>query len=317
MGIYYSHAIDWMDGGDAGEAQYRKEHPDYIDNYAINHFDPSPVKFEDYIEKKAKPQMREILKKFPNLVEVWYDYPRNMNLKQSFEFYKLAYDIQPACLVNSRVGNDLGDFLNAGDNEIPTDVDSKYKTWETPGTLNNTWGYKSYDNDWKSLDEMLFWIVEIASKGGNYLLNVGPDGNGVIPEASVKILKEIGAWMKINGDAIYGTKRWTTTKEGPTTLEMKSTTFRKENGFNSSFTPEDFWFTVKDNNIYVISLANRVSEKVSVKSLFDCRKNIKSIKVLGNNESLKWLASDGKVSVSLPSDRKSNEQGFVLKVELK
>ena len=168
-------------------------------------------------------------------------------------------------------------------------LDSKYKTWETPGTLNNTWGYKSYDNDWKSLDEMLFWIVEIASKGGNYLLNVGPDGNGVIPEASVKILKEIGAWMKINGEAIYGTNRWTTTKEGPTTLEMKSTTFRKENGFNSAFTPEDFWFTVKDNNVYVISLANRVSEKISVKSLFDCRKKIKSIKVLGNNESLKWV----------------------------
>src|SRR5665647_1156636 len=79
MGIYYSHSIDWIDGGDAGEAQYKKEHPDYIDNYAINHFDPSPVKFADYIEKKAKPQMREILKKFPNLVEVWYDYPRNMN----------------------------------------------------------------------------------------------------------------------------------------------------------------------------------------------------------------------------------------------
>ncbi len=316
MGIYYSHSIDWMDGGDAGEAQHRKEHPDYIDNYAINHFDPSPVKFEDYIEKKAKPQMREILKKFPDLVEVWYDYPRNMNLQQSFDFYKLVYDIQPECLVNSRVGNDLGDFLNAGDNEIPIDVDSKYKTWETPGTLNNTWGYKSYDNDWKSLDEMLFWIVEIASKGGNYLLNVGPDGNGVIPEASVKILKEIGAWMKINGDAIYGTKRWTTTKEGPTTLEMKSTTFRKEKGFNSAFTSQDLWFTAKDNNVYVISLADPVSGKVSVKSLYECRQKIKSIKMLGNNESLKWETSADKVSVFLPEAAEINLPGFVLKVEL-
>ena len=67
-------------------------------------------------------------------------------------------------------------------------------------------------------------------------MNVGPDGNGVIPDASVKILKEIGAWMKINGEAIYGTGRWTTMKEGPTGLEMKSTTYRKEHGFNSVFT---------------------------------------------------------------------------------
>jgi alpha-L-fucosidase len=316
MGIYYSHSIDWMDGGDAGEAQYSKEHPGYIDNYAINHFDPSPVSFTDYLEKKAKPQMREILTKFPNLVEVWYDYPRNMNLQQSFDFYKLAYDIQPACLVNSRVGNDLGDFLNAGDNEIPTDIDSKYKTWETPGTLNNTWGYKSYDNDWKSLDEMLFWIVEIASKGGNYLLNVGPDGNGVIPEESVKILKQIGAWMKINGEAIYGANKWTTKKEGPTTLEMKSTTFRKENGFNYAFTSEDFWFTVKNNNIYVISLANLATEKISVRSLYDCRQKIKSIKMLGNNESLKWETSADKVSVFLPLAENAVMPGFVLKVEL-
>ncbi|MBK7711960.1 MAG: alpha-L-fucosidase [Bacteroidales bacterium] len=317
MGIYYSHSIDWMDGGDAGEAQYRNEHPGYIDNYAINHFDPSPVKFTEYIEKKAKPQMREILKKFPNLVEIWYDYPRNMNLEQSFDFYKLAYDIQPNCLVNSRIGNDLGDFLNAGDNEIPTDIDSKYKTWETPGTLNNTWGYKSYDNDWKSLDEMLFWIVEIASKGGNYLLNVGPDGDGVIPPGSVKVLKEIGAWMKVNGEAIYGTSKWITKKEGPTKPEMKSTSARKENGFNSSFTAQDFWFTAKGNNVYVISLADHVGEKITVKSLYECRQKIKSIKILGNNESLKWEASDNKITVFLPIASITSLPGFVFKVELK
>ena len=261
--------------------------------------------------------MHEILKKFPNLVEIWYDYPVNMNLQQSFDFYKLAYSIQPDCLINSRVGNDLGDFLNAGDNEIPTEIDGKYKAWETPGTLNNTWGYKSYDNNWKSLNEMLFWIVEIASKGGNYLLNVGPDGSGVIPEASVKILKEIGAWMKINGEAIYGTGRWTAMKEGPTGLEMKSTTYRKEHGFNSVFTPEDFWFTTKNNSVYVISLTSPVNNKVSVKSLYDYCQKIKSIKILGNKEPLKWETSGDKVNITLPLDRKIDETGFVMKVELK
>ena len=174
MGLYYSHSIDWMDGGDVGLAQQLAIDPTHSDKYGANLWDPSPVSYQDYIENKAKPQVTEILSKFPNLIELWYDFPRFMNADQSFDFYQHAYQLQPTCLVNSRVGNDLGDYLVAGDNEIPSTIDPKYRTWETPGTLNNTWGYKSYDVDWKTLTEVLYWIVEIASKGGNYLLNIGP-----------------------------------------------------------------------------------------------------------------------------------------------
>lgn len=317
MGIYYSHSIDWMDGGDAGVSQAKKSNPQHTDIYGANTWDPSPATYDEYIENKAKPQMREILTKYPDLVEIWYDFPRFMNLRQSYEFYKLAYDYQPKCLINSRVGNDLGDMLTAGDNEIPININSKYKTWETPGTLNDTWGYKSYDKNWKSHIEMLFWIAEIASKGGNYLLNIGPDGNGVIPEESIKILKGIGAWMRINGEAIYGTGKWTTIKEGPTKIEMKSTTDRANKKFEFSFTPEDYWFTAKGNYVYVISLTTQVQETISVKSLINCIRKIKSIKVLGMNESLKWQASGDKVDISLPEKRKTDEPGFVLKVELR
>jgi alpha-L-fucosidase len=316
MGIYYSHSIDWMDGGDAGVAQAKKANPQLNDTRAANTWDPAPVSYEEYIENKAKPQMREILTKFPNLVEIWYDFPRYMNLRQSFEFYKLAYDYQPDCLINSRVGNNLGDMLTAGDNQIPKEINSKYKTWETPGTLNNTWGYKSYDNDWKSLNEMLFWIVEIASKGGNYLLNVGPDGNGVIPEASIKVLKEIGSWMKVNGEAVYGTTRWSTLKEGPTVLEMKSTTARKDQGFNTVFTSEDFWFTQKDNNVYAISLACTSDDTVRLEALYDHRDKIRSISMLGERGKLKWSAADGRVNVKIPAGKNPDIPGFVLKVSM-
>ena len=316
MGIYYSHSIDWMDGGDAGVAQAKKANPDHSDTYGANDWDPSPATYQEYIENKAKPQMREILTKFPNLVEIWYDFPRFMNMQQSFEFYKLAFEYQPDCLINSRVGNDLGDMLTAGDNQIPMNIDSKYKTWETPGTLNDTWGYKSYDKNWKSNREMLFWIAEIASKGGNYLLNVGPDGNGIIPEESVKILKGIGAWMRINGEAIYGTGKWTTIKEGPTMINIKSTTDRANNKFDFSFTKEDFWFTAKDNYVYVISLTVPVSETVGVKALYDSRQSIRSIKVLGNEKFLKWKVSGDKLDITLPQNIKADEPGFVLKVEL-
>jgi len=317
LGLYYSHSIDWMDGGDAGVAQAKRENPQLTDTYGANIWDPSSASYQEYIEKKAKPQMREILTKFPKLVEIWYDFPRYMNRQQSFDFYKLAYEYQPMCLINSRVGNDMGDMLTAGDNQIPTEVNSKYKTWETPGTLNDTWGYKSYDNNWKTHKEMLFWIVEIASKGGNYLLNVGPDGNGIIPKESVKILKGIGEWMSRNGEAIYGTGKWTTIKEGSTKIDMKSTTYRAENKFDFSFTPEDFWFTAKDNYVYVISLTTPLSETVSVTSLFNYHQKIKSIKILGNKGSLKWKASGDKVDITLPLNRKADQPGFVLKVELR
>ncbi|MEO8961065.1 MAG: alpha-L-fucosidase [Ginsengibacter sp.] len=317
MGIYYSHSNDWMDGGDCGIAQAKKANVPDFTTYGANTWDPSPVSYPEYIKNKAQPQMKELLKKFPDLVEVWYDYPRYMNEQQSFEFYKLAYDIQPKALINSRVGNDFGDYLSAGDNQIPTEINTKYKTWETPGTLNNTWGYKSYDHDWKSYDEMLFWVVEIASKGGNYLLNVGPDGNGVIPEESVKVLRAIGTWMKINGEAIYGTSRWITMKEGPTTLNMKSTVDRRARGFSTVATPEDFWFTKKGNNVYVISLVSPANKKVSVKTLHNYRDKIKNIYVLGKKDKLNWKVKNNKIDIALPATNEEYASGFVLKVAFK
>jgi alpha-L-fucosidase len=317
MGIYYSHSNDWMDGGDCGIAQAKKANVSNFTTYGANTWDPSPVSYPEYIKNKAKPQMKELLTKFPDLVEIWYDYPRYMNAQQSFEFYKLAYDIQPKALINSRVGNDFGDYLSAGDNQIPTEINNKYKTWETPGTLNNTWGYKSYDHDWKSFNEMLFWVVEIASKGGNYLLNVGPDGNGIISEESVKVLRQIGAWLKVNGEAIYGTSRWTTMKEGPTTLNMKSTVDRRSRGFNNIATPEDFWFTKKDKNVYVISLASPANNKVSVKSLYNYSDKIKNIHVLGKKNKLIWKVEDDKIDISFPTVSEEYDSGFVLKITFK
>ncbi len=319
LGLYYSHSIDWIDGGDAGYAQRMIEDPGHTDHYATNLWDPSPVSYEAYLENKAKPQMREIFTRFPDLIEVWYDFPRWMNRQQSFEFYELAYKMQPKCLVNSRVGSDLdGDYLVAGDNQIPTSVNPEFKAWETPGTLNNTWGYKSYDNDWKSFDEVLYWIVEIASKGGNYLLNVGPTGKGTIPQESVDLLQQVGKWMKVNGEAIYSTRRWTPLREGPTGMEMKSTTHRKEHGFNLAFTHKDFWFTAKEKHVYVISLAKPVDHEARVKALSKVQGQIKSIGLLGGDQSLGWESTQDGVIITLPEEKEDEyKHGFVLNVELK
>jgi len=77
--------------------------------------------------------------------------------------------------------------------------------WESCMTMNTTWGFKFYDDKWKSSETIIRNLIDIASKGGNYLLNVGPTAEGLIPDASVERLAEVGKWMKVNGEAIYGT----------------------------------------------------------------------------------------------------------------
>jgi alpha-L-fucosidase len=111
---------------------------------------------------------------------------------------------QPACLLNSRIGHGQGDYFQTGDNAIPIQVYSKTK-WEVPATLNDTWGYKKNDTNWKDPGDLIAKLADITSKGGNYLLNVGPTAEGVIPEASQKILRAIGKWLAVNGESIYGT----------------------------------------------------------------------------------------------------------------
>ena len=261
--------------------------------------------------------MQELLTNLPELQEIWYDVPKYMTLKQSYEFYKLAYDMQPGCLINSRVGNNLGDFWIPGDNKIPTDEQLQREiVWETPGTLNNTWGFKSYDVDWKSPEELIFWIIEIASKGGNYLLNVGPKADGTIPEESVESLQAIGKWMQRNGEAIYGTTSWTVNKEGTAKLDMQGTNYREEHGFINPFTHEDIWFTSKDNTIYALSLKWPEDNRILIKSLNqDQVRSIRQVSLLGSDEDLTWSVGKDGLQVDLPEEVEKGEYGYALKIE--
>ena len=125
--------------------------------------------------------------------------------------FKLAYDYQPELLINSRVGNTLGDFDIPGDNKIPNPLRIT-KPWQTVGTTNNSWGFKSYDNDWKSLVSF-FLAGEIVAKGELHV-KYWSDGMGDVPETSVNNLIALGDWLKINGEGVYNTKRWHVTHEG-------------------------------------------------------------------------------------------------------
>jgi len=186
--FYYSQALDW-------------EHPDGGGNDWD--FDESAKIFQRYLDEKVKPQLRELLTGYGPIGLIWCDTPKYITREQSADLKQFIQSIQPDCLVSGRIGHGLGDYGSLGDNQIPA---GRLKgDWETPATINNTWGYKTNDHHWKSPDTLLRLLVDLASKGVNYLLNIGPDAEGRIPQPSVDCLKAIGAWMDINRQAIHET----------------------------------------------------------------------------------------------------------------
>lgn len=200
FGVYYSHREDWNHPyayGNTWDYDSSQTNLDEMDH---------PELFRKYLDEKAIPQLKELLTNYGPIGVVWFD--RGMYTeKQGKEFVDLVHGIQPESLINGRVGHYdkelLGDYQSLTDNGMPVGGIEEY--WETPQTLNDTWGYSKNDTNWKKADEILKRMAAIASKGGNYLLNVGPTGEGVIPEASVKILHRVGEWMDISGSSIYGT----------------------------------------------------------------------------------------------------------------
>ncbi|HNW38707.1 MAG TPA: alpha-L-fucosidase, partial [Methanosarcina vacuolata] len=186
--FYYSQDIDW-EHPDGGRNEWA--HPGHERN------------FTRYIEEKVKPQLRELLTNYGPIGLIWCDTPCTITKEQSEDLKKFIKSIQPDCLVSGRVGHCVGDYGSLGDNQIP--LGRLDGDWETPATINDTWGFKIKDHNWKSTETLLRLLIDLSSKGVNYLLNIGPDSKGRIPEPCIERLKEIGSWLKVNGQAVYGT----------------------------------------------------------------------------------------------------------------
>ncbi len=187
LGFYYSQAQDWHDPNGAGNTW---------------DFGPDEKKdFDKYLRAKAEPQVRELLTDYGKVALIWFDTPRMMTPERAKRFTDIVRTLQPNTLIDGRLGA-VGDYVSTGDNVIPGEV--QQTAWEVPATLNHTWGYRKDDHDWKSPGDVTFKLVDIVSKGGNYLLNVGPMADGIIPQPSQDVLRSVGRWLKQNGDAVYG-----------------------------------------------------------------------------------------------------------------
>ncbi len=197
LGIYYSQDLDWHEehAGGWNVEPLLGNLWDFPDN--------TKKDFGRYFENKVKPQVTELLTRYGDIFLIWFDTPRTISADQSEELYQLVKSLQPNCLVNSRIGNGKGDYGSLKDNQIPAvRLDQPF---ESPVTLNDTWGYKKDDHNWKSSDELIAMLTKLASRNVNLLLNIGPQGDGRLTADTVDILDGISRWMRVNGEAIHET----------------------------------------------------------------------------------------------------------------
>jgi alpha-L-fucosidase len=230
FGFYYSQSQDWHEPNGAGNTW---------------DFGPDDKKdYDQYLRGKAEPQVKELLTNYGPVCLIWFDTARMMTGERGPRFLDIVHTLQPATLIDGRLGV-AGDYVSMGDNRIPDTVVKG--DWEVPATLNKTWGFKKDDTDWKTPGDLTFKLVDIVSKGGNYLLNVGPTSEGLIPRASQDNLRTVGRWLKVNGEAIYGA--------GPTPFgdEMGAPdpSRQEKNGRPAFIQATDWRCTTKPGKLYI------------------------------------------------------------------
>jgi alpha-L-fucosidase len=249
FGVYYAQALDWYH---AGGGSYDKKWDKAQEG-----------KFADYIEKVSLPQIKELVNNYQPRI-IWFDTPAEMTPELAKKFTDFLAQ-HPDIIINDRLGGNVEGDLTTPEQYIPA-TGIPGKNWESCMTMNGTWGYNSDDHDWKSTETLIRNLIDIASKGGNYLLNVGPDATGLIPQPSVERLKEVGKWMKVNGEAIYGTQA------NPFTETAWGRVTQKQNGKNTKLYLHIFdWPT--DGKIALYGLQNKVKRAYA---LTNPAKNLKT-----------------------------------------
>ncbi|MGM9476108.1 alpha-L-fucosidase [Pedobacter sp. GSP4] len=294
--LYYSLGRDWQD-------------PDVPTNWPVKagrsntwDFPNEDAKvFNRYFERKVKPQITELLSNYGPIGVLWFDTPELISKKESVQLKALVHKLQPNCLVNNRIGNGFGDFSISEQSLTP----ASKKAWESCLTIGQNWGYNRHDSVWKSPEVLVRHLVEVAANGGNLLLNVGPQGDGAFPSWATERLKEVGKWMDVNHEAIYGSRPWLAVKEN--TAEVRSATIEEsKNAIKDAVfdgtpktTAPDVYYTAKDKTIYVF-LRSWQKPDVLLRQLNNNLVSVKNITLLGNKSKLQWTITDAYLKLKLP-----------------
>ncbi len=187
FGFYYSHNQDWTFPGGGGGPQ--------VDASG------KPATFDDYFEKKCLPQVREITTQYGPIEIVWFDTPGKMPKHYVEKLVEVVHKNQPGALVSGRAGHELGDYQTLGDMEVPiVNVDG---LWESVDTTNDSWAYAWYDENWKSPKQILERLVACVARGGTYMLNIGPRGDGSVSARCATALRHAGDWIARYPQVIY------------------------------------------------------------------------------------------------------------------
>ena len=194
LGFYYSQSVDWHEPGGEGNAW----------DYGRDSAKDKDGAFDHYLQTKVEPQVKKLLTNYGPICEIFFDTPAMITPQRGQPIADIVHATQPACLIDGRLGVP-GDYAAMGDNGIPNARVTG--DWETPGELNHNWGFDQNDSDYKSPSQVLALLLDVASKGGNYLLDVGPTAQGTIPVVAEQNLLTAGRWLKVNGEAVYGAGR--------------------------------------------------------------------------------------------------------------
>lgn len=302
LGFYYSHAQDWNNPGGAAARKVASEgwaNPDSakIDAYTAansGHWDPAQTTktMSQYIDEVAVPQVKELLTNYGDVAVLWWDTPTGMTDEYAEKLNALL-KLQPHIITNDRLKrpNFPGDYKTP-EQRIPNLSELDGKDWETCMTMNETWGYKSYADNWKSTETLVRNLIDIASKGGNYLLNVGPKADGTFPKESVDILKDMGKWMRVNGEAIYGSSA------SPFGLFTWGRCTKKEEG---------------DNTILYFSVFDWKEQRLMIPSL---KNEVVSARLLANGKKVDVENTPEGLFITLP-EKQIDPIATVIKLEVK